>query len=52
MNSQHTNETLIQLLQQILAQNEALSGEIAALQAKVDLLEHKLDMIAEESGTI
>jgi cell division protein FtsB len=47
-----TNEGIVALLQQLVVQNEQLAREIAALKAKLELLEHKLDTIAEEAGMI
>ncbi len=52
MKSEHNIETVIALLQQLLVQNEQLAGEVALLKAQLDLLEHKLDTIAEEAGMI
>ena len=48
----HTIEGVVALLQQLLAQNEEIAREIAAMQAKLELLEHKVDTIAEEAGMI
>ena len=48
---QHT-EGIVALLQQLVAQNEELAGEVAAVKAKLVLLEHKIDTIAEEAGWI
>ncbi|MEY4132240.1 MAG: hypothetical protein RL592_298, partial [Verrucomicrobiota bacterium] len=42
----------VALLQQLVVQNEQLAREIAALKAKLELIEHKLDTIAEEAGWI
>jgi len=50
--SEHTNEAILALLQQLVAQNEKLAGEVAALKAQLALLEHKIDTIAEEAGMI
>ena len=36
----------------LVAQNAALLQQVAELQAKTDLLEHKIDAIAEEAGLI
>ncbi len=47
-----SNEQILALLQQLVAQNDALLQQVAELQAKTDLLEHKLDLIAEEAGLI
>ena len=47
-----TNEGIVALLQQLVVQNEQLAREIAAVKAKLELLEHKLDTIAEEAGMI
>ena len=47
-----SNEQIFALLQQLAAQNAALLQQVAELQAKTDLLEHKLDLIAEEAGLI
>jgi cell division protein FtsB len=45
-------EGIVALLQQLVAQNEELAREIAAVKAKLELLEHKIDTIAEEAGMI
>ena len=47
-----SNEQILALLQQLVAQNDALLQQVAELQAKTDLLEHKIDSIAEEAGWI
>jgi cell division protein FtsB len=47
-----SNEQILTLLQQLVAQNAALLQQVSDLQAKTDLLEHKLDLIAEEAGLI
>ena len=47
-----SNEQIFALLQQLVAQNAALLQQVAELQAKTDLLEHKIDSIAEEAGLI
>ena len=47
-----SNEQILALLQQLVAQNDALLQQVAELQAKTDLLEHKIDLIAEEAGLI
>ena len=52
MNTLITNEQIVALLQQLLAQNEELAREIAAVRAKLELIEHKVDTIAEEAGWI
>ena len=52
MNNHTSNEQILALLQQLAAQNAALLQQVAELQAKTDLLEHKLDLIAEEAGLI
>jgi cell division protein FtsB len=49
---QHDNEGIVALLQQLVAQNEELAREVAAVKAKLVLLEHKIDTIAEEAGMI
>ena len=46
------NEGIVALLQQLVAQNEELARELAAVKAKLVLLEHKIDTIAEEAGWI
>ena len=46
------NEGIVALLQQLVAQNEELVREVAAVKAKLVLLEHKIDTIAEEAGWI
>ena len=52
MKSEPSNEPILALLQQLAAQNAALLQQVADLQAKTDLLEHTLDLIAEEAGLI
>ncbi|MEY3853431.1 MAG: hypothetical protein RI910_2411 [Verrucomicrobiota bacterium] len=52
MKTHQTNEGIVALLQQLVVQNEQLAREIAAVKAKLALLEHKLDTIAEEAGMI
>ena len=52
VNTNNSNEQILALLQQLAAQNAALLQQVAELQAKTDLLEHKLDLIAEEAGLI
>jgi cell division protein FtsB len=52
VNTNDSNEQILALLQQLAAQNAALLQQVAELQAKTDLLEHKLDLIAEEAGVI
>jgi cell division protein FtsB len=52
VNHHHTNEQILALLEQLVAQNHELSRQVAALQAKVAVLEHKIDQIAEEAGLI
>ena len=52
MKTHQTNEGIVALLQQLVVQNEQLAREIAAVKAKLELLEHKLDTIAEEAGMI
>ncbi len=47
-----SNEQILSLLKQLIAQNEELSRKVTYLQVKIDILEHKLDSIAEESGLI
>jgi hypothetical protein len=47
-----SNEQIFALLQQLAAQNAVLLQQVAELQAKTDLLEHKIDSIAEEAGLI
>jgi hypothetical protein len=46
------NEGIVALLQQLVAQNEELARELAAVKAKLELIEHKVDTIAEEAGMI
>ena len=50
--TQHNIEGIVALLQQLVAQNEELARELAAVKAKLVLLEHKIDSIAEEAGLI
>ena len=52
VNNINSNEQILALLQQLAAQNAVLLQQVADLQAKTDLLEHKLDLIAEEAGLI
>ncbi len=52
MKSDNNNEGIVALLQQLVAQNEELVREVAAVKAKLVLLEHKIDTIAEEAGWI
>ena len=52
VNNNISNEQILALLQQLVAQNDALLQQVADLQAKTDLLEHKIDSIAEEAGLI
>jgi cell division protein FtsB len=52
VNTQHNIEGIVALLQQLVAQNEELAREVAAVKAKLVLLEHKMDTIAEEAGWI
>jgi cell division protein FtsB len=52
VNNNTSNEQILALLQQLAAQNAVLLQQVADLQAKTDLLEHKLDLIAEEAGLI
>ena len=52
MKSENTNESIVALLQQLVAQNAELAREVAAVKTQLDLLEHKLDTIAEEAGMI
>jgi cell division protein FtsB len=50
--SENTNEAIVALLQQLVVQNAELAREVAAVKAKLELLEHKVDTIAEEAGMI
>ncbi len=52
MKSNQTNEAIVALLQQLVAQNAELAGEVAAMKAKLELIENKIDTIAEEAGMI
>ncbi len=52
MNHNTSNEQILSLLQQLVAQNAELSRKVTDLQVKLDLLEHKFDTIAEEAGLI
>ncbi len=52
VNTNHSNEQILALLQQLVDQNAELLQQVAELQAKTDLLEHKIDSIAEEAGLI
>jgi hypothetical protein len=50
--SDNNNEAIVALLQQLLAQNEALAREVATLKAQLKVIENKLDWVAEEAGAI
>jgi len=52
VNNNTSNEQILALLQQLVAQNAELSRKVTDLQVKIDLLEHKFDTIAEEAGLI
>jgi len=52
VNNHTSNEQILSLLKQLIAQNAELSRKVTDLQVKLDLLEHKFDTIAEESGLI
>ena len=52
MKSENTNEAILALLQQLVVQNAELARELAAVKAKLELIEHKVDTIAEEAGWI
>ena len=52
MKNNASNEQILSLLQQLIVQNEELSRKVTDLQVKLDLLEYKLDTIAEEAGLI
>jgi outer membrane murein-binding lipoprotein Lpp len=52
VNNHTSNEQILSLLQQLVVQNAELSRKVTDLQAKLDLLEHKIDSIAEEAGLI
>ena len=52
VNNHTSNEQILALLQQLVAQNAELSRKVTDLQVKIDLLEHKFDTIAEEAGLI
>ena len=52
MNNNTSNEQILSLLKQLIAQNDELSRKVTDLQVKIDLLEHKFDTIAEEAGLI
>lgn len=52
MKTNHNIEGIVALLQQLVVQNEELAREIAAIKAKLALIEHKVDTIAEEAGWI
>ncbi len=52
MNTLITNEQIVELLQQLVVQNDALAREVAAVRAKLELLEQKIDWIADEAGLI
>ena len=46
------NEGIVALLQQLVVQNAELAREVAALKAHLELIENKIDTIAEEAGLI
>ena len=48
----HNIEGIVALLQQLVAQNEELAREVASMKAKLELIENKIDTIAEEAGMI
>jgi len=50
--SEHTNEAILALLQQLVAQNAELAREVALLKAQLKVIENKLDWVAEEAGAI
>jgi cell division protein FtsB len=52
VNNHTSNEQILSLLKQLVAQNAELSRKVTDLQVKLDLLEHKFDTIAEEAGLI
>jgi cell division protein FtsB len=52
VNNNTSNQQILSLLQQLVAQNAELSRKVTDLQVKLDLLEHKFDTIAEEAGLI
>jgi cell division protein FtsB len=52
VNNNTSNQQILSLLQQLVAQNAELSRKVTDLQVKIDLLEHKFDTIAEEAGLI
>lgn len=52
MKNHPSNEAIVALLQQLVVQNEELAKEVAAMKAQLELIEHKLDTIAEEAGMI
>jgi cell division protein FtsB len=52
VNNNTSNEQILSLLKQLVAQNAELSRKVTDLQVKLDLLEHKFDTIAEEAGLI
>ncbi len=52
MKSDNTNEAIVALLQHLVVQNAELAKEVTALKAKLELIENKIDTIAEEAGMI
>jgi outer membrane murein-binding lipoprotein Lpp len=52
VNNNTSNEQILSLLKQLIVQNAELARKVTDLQAKLDLLEHKIDSIAEEAGLI
>ena len=52
MNQAQANAAILAQLGKLIVQNEELAREIASLQAKVEMLQHQLDTIAEEAGMI
>jgi hypothetical protein len=52
VNNNTSNEQILALLQQLVAQNAVLSWKVTVVHVKLVLLEHKFDTIAEEAGLI
>ena len=52
MNMNAILQDILQELHELRNENAALHAQLTQLQAKVELLEHKVDSVAEEMGMI
>ncbi|MCX6918150.1 MAG: hypothetical protein NTX41_02460 [Verrucomicrobia bacterium] len=52
MNIQHLIEDILGELKTLREENALLRHEVAALHTKLELVEHKVDSVAEEMGLI